>query len=165
MVVHPSSGRISRVRPYLRMLCGYGDIFRIRGCNPLKHAFPGVSPICSFFRGSSKNPEKHLVTPSATTWILACRRFGLFPFRSSLLGESLVWFLFLSYWDISVRKVSFHIGYTRFTRVGFPIRKPGSIAPRNGSSRLIAVLRVLRRMYESRHPLYAFLYADEFWNI
>ena len=43
MVVHPGSGRITRVRPY----SGYSyrlSLFRLRGYHPLWPSFPGRSP-------------------------------------------------------------------------------------------------------------------------
>ena len=52
------------------------------------------------------------------------RRFGLFPVRSPLLGESLVYFLLLGVIRCfsSPRLPPFY-GYTAFNRVGCPIRK------------------------------------------
>ena len=49
----------------------------------------------------------------------------------------------------------FNMGYTRFTRVGFPIRKSPDIAPAHGFPRLIAVYHVLLRHLTPRHPPYA----------
>ena len=54
--------------------------FRVRGCHPLWPAFPGM------FRYRDTVPLAGPTTPRAPRR----PRFGLFPFRSPLLGESLL---------------------------------------------------------------------------
>ena len=54
--------------------------FRVRGCHPLRPAFPGV------FRYQRSVRVDRPTTPRAPRR----PRFGLFPFRSPLLGESLL---------------------------------------------------------------------------
>ena len=58
---------------------------RIRDCHPLRCAFPGTSARARCPTPRSYNPGHALPHD----------RFGLFPVRSPLLGESLVYFLFL----------------------------------------------------------------------
>ena len=87
-------------------------------------------------------------------------RFGLFPFRSPLLGESLFVFLSSDYLDVSVRRVGNLIGLTGLQPVGFPhsdIR--GSKAVR-ASPRLFAACRALPRLREPRHPPCALRYLS-----
>jgi hypothetical protein len=48
MVVHPDSGRISRVRPYLGTLYRQ-SLFRVRGYHPLWPSFPACSTIASIY--------------------------------------------------------------------------------------------------------------------
>lgn len=82
-------------------------------------------------------------------------RFGLFPFRSSLLRESL-WFLFHCYLDISLHNVSFRIAdYTNYSYWVPPFGNLRVITFLVNSSKLIADLCVLHRIFESRHPFYA----------
>ena len=71
----PDSHGVSRVPCYLG--CRYGlSGFRLRGSHPLRPAFPGGSPILPGPTSRSLNPGGQV------------RRFGLFPVRSPLLGES-----------------------------------------------------------------------------
>ena len=87
-------------------------------------------------------------------------RFGLFPFRSPLLGESLIVFLSSDYLDVSVRRVGHLIRLTGLLPVGFPhsgIR--GSKAVR-ASPRLFAACRALLRLREPRHPPCALRYLS-----
>ena len=60
-------------------------MLRIRGYHPLWHSFPGDSPHTQCTTARSYNPSDALPQ----------RWFGLFPGRSPLLGESLIYFLFL----------------------------------------------------------------------
>ena len=59
---------------------------RVRGCHPLWPDFPDCSSHSLRTMSQSYNPA----------WALLLTRFGLFPGRSPLLGESLTYFLFLS---------------------------------------------------------------------
>ena len=54
--------------------------FRVRGCHPLWPAFPGVFPYASAVLADRPTTPRAPRRP----------RFGLFPFRSPLLGESLL---------------------------------------------------------------------------
>ena len=60
-------------------------VLRIRDYHPLRCLFPKASPHTQSATARSYNPEDALLQP----------RFGLFPGRSPLLGESLVYFLLL----------------------------------------------------------------------
>lgn len=75
MVVHPDSGRISRVRPYLGTPYRAWS-FRVRGYHPVLPLFP------ESFRYKHTIRYRGPATPRTST------RFRLFPVRSPLLRES-----------------------------------------------------------------------------
>ena len=78
-MVPPVSDRAPPTPPYSGYRLGW-SAFRVRGCHPLRPAFPGVFPYALF------------VLPACPTTPGAPRRprFGLAPFRSPLLGGSLL---------------------------------------------------------------------------
>ena len=78
-MVPPDSDRAPPTPPYSGYRLGW-LAFRVRGCHPLRRAFPGVFPYASFFRVACPTTPRAPRRP----------RFGLFPFRSPLLGESLL---------------------------------------------------------------------------
>ena len=78
-MVPPASDRAPPTPPYSGYRLGW-PAFRVRGCHPLWHAFPGVVPYASFFRVACPTTPRAPRRP----------RFGLFPVRSPLLGESLL---------------------------------------------------------------------------
>ena len=87
-------------------------------------------------------------------------RFGLVPFRSPLLGESLFVFLSSDYLDVSVRRVGHLYRLAILAIAGLPhsgIR--GSKAVR-ASPRLFAACRALLRLREPRHPPCALRYLS-----
>jgi hypothetical protein len=107
----------------------------------------------------SCNPYK------ATDSSLALYRFGLFQFRSSLLSESrLISFPCLLRYFNSAGVHPYRILY--LGREGSPIRKSWAVMLRDSLPKLIAVLRVLHRIYESRHPLCAvYVFIHKFKNL
>ena len=149
-MVPPDSDRVPPAPPYSGAGSGSNALCR-RGCHPLRPAFPGV------FRYHVAVRVDRPTTPRAPRR----PRFGLFPFRSPLLGESLLVFLSSAYLDVSVRRVRLPLsGMARLQRAGFPhsdIR--GSRAVR-ASPRLFAACRVLRRLREPRHPPCALRYLS-----
>ena len=78
-MVPPDSDRAPPTPPYSGYRPGW-SAFRVRGCHPLRPAFPGVFPYALFVLDAGPT------TPGAP------RRpgFGLAPFRSPLLGGSLL---------------------------------------------------------------------------
>ena len=78
-MVPPDSDRAPPTPPYSGFRLGW-SAFRVRGCHPLRPAFPGVFPYALF------------VLVACPTTPGAPRRpgFGLAPFRSPLLGGSLL---------------------------------------------------------------------------
>ena len=78
-MVPPDSDRAPPTPPYSGYRPGWRT-FRVRGCHPLRPAFPGVFPYICFFRVACPTTPRAPRRP----------RFGLFPFRSPLLGESLL---------------------------------------------------------------------------
>lgn len=104
------------------------DSCRLRGCHPLWQAFPSLSAKNQLSMAQSYNPGEH------------AHRFGLFRFRSPLLAESLICFLFLC-----LLRCFSSAGSRRFRHVfnmpGCPIRTPadqGSFAPPRRFSQLTA---------------------------
>ena len=78
-MVPPDSDRAPPTPPYSGFRLGWST-FRVRGCHPLPRAFPGVFPYVLFF---------HVACPT-TPRAPRRPRFGLAPFRSPLLGGSLL---------------------------------------------------------------------------
>ena len=112
----------------------YMDRFRVRGSHPLRRRFPAPSataPLCR--SGGPTTPRGALPHP----------RFGLFPVRSPLLGESLTYFLFLRVLGCfgSPRSLDLIIqAVDGSRRPGFPIRTSAgrrAFAPNRGFSQLV----------------------------
>ena len=78
-MVPPDSDRAPPTPPYSGYRLGWRR-FRVRGCHPLRPAFPGVFRYRGFF---------HVACPT-TPRAPRRPRFGLAPFRSPLLGGSLL---------------------------------------------------------------------------
>ena len=78
-MVPPDSDRAPPTPPYSGYRLGWRP-FRVRGCHPLWPAFPGVFRYSRFF---------HVACPT-TPRAPRRPRFGLAPFRSPLLGGSLL---------------------------------------------------------------------------
>ena len=78
-MVPPASDRAPPTPPYSGFRLGW-SAFRVRGCHPLWPAFPGVFPYALFFRVACPTTPRAPRRP----------RFGLAPFRSPLLGGSLL---------------------------------------------------------------------------
>ena len=105
-----------------------------------------------------------LTLPSLSTpmqhrlWTTQSHRFGLFPFRSPLLGES---FLFLWVLRCFSSPGSRHLtmcssqAAQAFPHAGFPIRTSPAVAGAHPSPELNAVYHVLHRQLTPRHPPYA----------
>ena len=78
-MVPPASDRAPPTPPYSGFRLGWSS-FQVRGCHPLRPAFPGAFPYELFFRVAGPTTPRAPRRP----------RFGLVPFRSPLLGESLL---------------------------------------------------------------------------
>ena len=92
-MVLPNSHRVSRVPQYLGIRSRKSDSFRLRDYHLLWFAFPGNSAInqfCNFPTDPKLRPIESHDTEYTTLSGLAYIRFGLFPVRSPLLGESLL---------------------------------------------------------------------------
>ena len=121
----------------------------------LRLGFPFVTlwPLCAKARRVPR-PRRH----NAHT--LTCRRFGLFPVRSPLLGESRLISVPLGTEMVHFPRFAsppygFRWRYPVFNEVGFPIRKSPDRSLLSDSPGLIAAGRVLRRLPAPRHPLHA----------
>ena len=91
---------------------------------------------------------------------LTCRRFGLFPVRSPLLGESRLLSFPLGTEMVHFPRFAsppyvFRWRYSVFNGVGFPIRTSPDQSLLSDSPGLIAACHVLRRLPAPRHPLHA----------
>ena len=78
-MVPPDSDRAPPTPPYSGYRLGW-SAFRVRGCHPLRPALPGVFPYALFFLRAGPTTPRAPRRP----------RFGLAPFRSPLLGGSLL---------------------------------------------------------------------------
>ena len=78
-MVPPDSDRAPPTPPYSGYRQGW-SAFRVRGCHPLRPALPGVFPYALFFLRAGPTTPRAPRRP----------RFGLAPFRSPLLGGSLL---------------------------------------------------------------------------
>ncbi len=78
-MVPPASDRAPPTPPYSGFRLGWHGL-RVRGCHPLPPAFPGVFRCPCFFRVAGPTTPRAPRRP----------RFGLAPFRSPLLGGSLL---------------------------------------------------------------------------
>ena len=127
-MVPPDSDRAPPTPPYSGYSLG-SSLFRVRGCHPLRPAFPGVFPYMPFF---------HIGCPT-TPRAPRRPRFGLAPFRSPLLGGSLLfssppptWMFRFGGFAPAPRRVP------RPRAAGCPIRAPADqrqLAPPRGLSR------------------------------
>ena len=92
-VVLPDSHRVSRAPWYSGPSPSEPGSFRLRGCHPLWPAFPDRSAKILIFDLPTvpyDRPTEAYNTEVTTHTGLTSLRFGLFPFRSPLLGESLL---------------------------------------------------------------------------
>ena len=139
-MVPPDSDRAPPTPPYSGSRQG-SRAFRVRGCHPLRPAFPGA------FRYARIFPRAGPTTPGAPRR----PRFGLAPFRSPLLGGSLLFSFPPATWMFrfaglapAIRRVP------RLPRGGFPHSGTrGSMAAR-ASPRHFAACRALPRPWEPR---------------
>ena len=113
---------------------------------------------------SSKVPRRGPATPHR----IATARFRLFRFRSPLLSESLICFLFLQVLRCFSSPGSLRPSMNSkadgppFSGPGFPIRRSPDRSLFSGSPRLIVAAHVLHRQLPPRHPLYALCSLTKF---
>ena len=153
----PASHGISRVPRYSSTRPSHAT-FGLRGSHPLWRRFPAASATYRGTRGGVVAPPDAASNPAAATaTTLARQRFGLFPVRSPLLGESRL---------ISTPRGTKMFQFPRFPLYPYGFRAecrgitpcalphsdiPGS-GPAGGSPRLIAAYHVLLRLLAPRHP-------------
>ena len=161
-MVCPDSHRIPRVRRYLGVSSSLSACFRLRAYHPLWENFPEHSANRQLQPRRYALLRQHPSTPAAQrTRCLHAARFGLFPFRSPLLGESnslsfppgTKMFQFPGYG--SSYPILFRYGYCGMTRSGLPHSETHGSKPACGSPWLIAARCVLLRPLAPRHPPYA----------
>ena len=146
-MVVPDSHWVTRAPWYSGPLSSKSGSFRLRGCHPLWPAFPDRSAKILVYHSPTtpyRRPAKAF-DPSHTTHTgLTSLRFRLFPFRSPLLGESLLislpagteMFHFPAWASLSLC-IQKRIGGIH--RLGFPIRTSsdhGLLAAPRGLSQL-----------------------------
>jgi hypothetical protein len=146
-VVVPDSHRVSRAPRYSGSLSSKSGSCRLQGYHLLWPAFPDRSAkilICNLPTAPYRRPTKTYNTTATTHTGLTSLWFGLFPFRSPLLGESLLisvpagteMFHFPA-WASRFLFIQKRIGGIH--RLGFPIRKSsdhGLLAASRGLSQL-----------------------------
>ena len=152
-MVPADSDRISRVPTY----SGYPNLnisVRVQDFHLLWRDFPD----------SFRFQYIKIIQGPATPYLPKQIRFGLFPVRSPLLGESLFCFLFLRVLRCfsSPGSPPDCSGYHAFNVMGCPIRKPADIMDICSSPQLIAACHVLLRLREPRHPPCALNYFLEY---
>ena len=92
-MVLPNSHRVSRVPQYLGIRSRKSDSFRLRDYHLLWFACPGdsaINQLCNFPTDPEIRPIEPHDPEHATLSGLTHIRFGLFPVRSPLLRESLL---------------------------------------------------------------------------
>ena len=149
-MVPPDSDRVPPAPPYSGTGSG-SHMFRVRGCHPLRPAFPGVFRYMSFFRLSPA------LQPRAR---LDARGLGSSPFARRYSGSHCCFPFLRLLRCFSSSGSPPVIRMTRLQRAGFPhsgIR--GSWAVR-ASPRLFAACRALLRLREPRHPPCALRYLS-----
>ena len=126
-MVPPVSDRAPPTPPYSGYRLGWRT-FRVRGCHPLRHAFPGAFRYARFFRIACPTTPRAPRRP----------RFGLVPFRSPLLGESLLFsfppttgmFRFVGFASpLGGCRACARRGMPRLRAAGCPIRTPADQRP------------------------------------
>ena len=124
---------------------------RLRDCHPLWSNFPERSSHSLCATAWSYNPA----------YALPHMRFGLFPVRSPLLGESLVYFLFLGVLRcFSSPRLPLHpvMEITVLQTAGLSHSEIRGSRVICTYPRLIAAYHVLHRLHEPRHPPCALSY-------
>ena len=106
------------------------------------------------FQNRSATVRSHKCSPNPGVHAL---RFGLFPFRSPLLTESLVVFSSSGYLDVSVHRVPFHtlwigVWMTGVCPAGFPHSDISGSSDICSSPKLFAAYHVFHRLLVPRHP-------------
>ncbi len=163
-MVHPASDRVPRARPYSGTTQQRPSLFvyvaitlfdRPSQAASTKQWFSYSARTCQSPTCSPTTPARQRLTP------ITSRKFGLFPFRSPLLGESrLISFPLATEMFHFARSSSytyvFSIWYP-LKRMGFPIRKSSGQSLLGSSPRLIAPCHVLLRLLVSRHSPYALI--------
>ena len=141
-MVAAASDRIPRVPPYSGAAPA-ADYLPVRGSHPLRLGFPADSGSLSVILRAVLQPRTRLDGV----------RFGLFPFRSPLLGESM--FLSLPAGTEMFQFPAFAPGLRLVTGLrpaGLPHSDMRGSIPACGSPRLFAACHVLPRLLKPRHP-------------
>ena len=117
----------------------------LTGLSPSLAGFPKTFLLGSSDLKCGPNPGVHAL------------RFGLFPFRSPLLTESLVVFSSSGYLDVSVHRVPFHtlwigVWMTGVHPAGFPHSDICGSMDICSSPQLFAAYHVFHRLLVPRHP-------------
>ena len=144
-MVPANSDRILRVPPYSGYHCS-ATILPVRGCHPLRCIFPDTSRYLLL----------HCCGP-ITPALPQQYRFGLFPFRSPLLWESI--FLSLPGGTKMFQFPPFApaVLVCSLQLHGLPHSDISGSRPVCGSPELFAAYRVLLRHRKPRHPPFALL--------
>jgi hypothetical protein len=160
-MVFLDSRRISRVPRYSGTDSTKTHAFRLRGSHPLWQRFPAFSTkraFCQTPRAPLQKPQVSPPTPMPQQCKLITRhRFGLFPLRSPLLRESLLFSFppgteMVQFPGFRFRTLCIHVRMTGMTPAGLP----HSVIPGSrdvcSSPGLFAAYHDLPRQTAPRHP-------------
>ena len=159
-MVEADSDRVSRAPPYLGYLHQVTQ-FRLSGYHTLWRNFPVVFIYLVIF-WLNLYAVTYSVSPTTPNiqrlQAITYTRFRLFQFRSPLLPESLVYFLFVlllrcfSSQAFLLSTYVFSWGLPSFNSVGFPHSDSHGSILFSSSPWLFVALHVLRRLSVPRHP-------------
>ena len=148
-MVDPDSGRVPRAPPYSGTASRSRGALRVRGCHPLWRSSPAPSAARPDFFTSAGHPHAALQPRP--------RRFGLLPFRSPLLRESLLisspallrWFTSRG---VAPPDYFIHPRGARLAARGLPHSATPGSRDVCSSPGLFAACRGLHRLAAPRHP-------------
>jgi hypothetical protein len=159
-MVHPDSYRVSRARHYSGTTQQRPQLFAYVAITLYDRLFQASSTKLRFSYSARvrQNPTRSPTTPAQQRPpSITSHRFRLFPFRSPLLGESLLISFPLAtemfhFARLPAYDYEFIVCSEVFNPLWFPHSDiPGS-KPARGSPRLFAACYVLRRRLPPRHP-------------
>ena len=157
----PASRRVPRVPRYLGTRSRARQAFKLQDSHPLRYRFPTISPMLDTSSGDpAESPNRAPQHRTTNAGRLPIARFGLFPFRSPLLRESLLLSLpegtkMVQFPSFAIAPYGFRHDCQGMTPGGLPHSEILESKCAYHSSRLFAVSHVLLRLHMPRHPPYA----------
>ena len=149
-MVLANSHRVSRARQYLGNVNG-DETISPTGLSPAMAGFSKPFGYCSPIRPPIQVRHDVPTTPCMQRPVLTHARFGLLPFRSPLLRQSLFVFFSREYLDVSVPPVPPAHLCVRYAVIRASPDRSLATAPRS----LSQLTHALHRLLAPRHPPYA----------